>query len=105
MTNQELKLLMLQHAQSIKTQKSFAEEIGYSVGKVNYVLKKLIEKGLIKAERFINSENKAHYKYLLTEKGLHEKITLTRTFIEIKKNEYEKLQRELEIDIAKVQEQ
>lgn len=101
MTNEELELLMLKRAEGISTQKSLADEIGYSVGKVNYVLKKLIEKGLIKAERFMTSDNKSKYKYLLTEKGIEEKMQLTRTFIKRKKAEYEELQRELDKDILK----
>ena len=54
-----------------------ADEIGYSLGKVNYVLKNLIDKGLIKTQRFVNSENKIQYKYLLTPKGIKEKIDIT----------------------------
>ena len=53
-----------------------------SVGKVNYILKALIEKGLIKADNFYKAKNKRIYKYLLTQKGLEEKITLTKKFIE-----------------------
>ena len=77
---------------------SLANEIGFSVGKINYVLKSLVDKGFIKAERFITSDNKSQYKYLLTEKGMGEKIQLTRKFIFRKKAEYKELQRDLEID-------
>jgi EPS-associated MarR family transcriptional regulator len=77
------------------TQRSIADEIGYSVGKVNYVLKKLADKGLVKAERFINSDNKSKYQYLLTSKGIKEKISITEKFIQIKKEEYDKLQENL----------
>ena len=66
------------------------------MGKVNYILKALIKKGLIKIENFSNSENKKNYKYLLTEQGIKEKIALTEKFIERKKREYEELQDELE---------
>ncbi len=101
MTNEELELHLLKRAQTITTQKSLAEEIGFSVGKVNYVLKKLTEKGLLKAERFITSDNKSKYKYLLTEKGIQEKVSLTKKFIKRKKAEYEELQRDLEADRQK----
>ena len=101
MSHEELELLLLKRAESISSQKSLAKEIGFSVGKVNYVLKALIEKGLIKAEVFINSKNKRKYSYLLTEKGIKEKIKLTRKFISRKKAEYEELQRDLEADILK----
>jgi len=102
LTNEELELHMLKSVDKISTQKSLADEIGFSVGKVNYVLKSLINKGLIKAERFITSNNKSKYKYLLTEKGIHEKMELTRKFIVRKKAEYKELQKDLERDTLKM---
>ncbi len=87
---------MLKNAHNISSQKSLAKEIGFSVGKINYVLNALIEKGLIKSENFITSDNKRKYKYLLTEKGIQEKMQLTRKFITKKKAEFEELQRDLE---------
>ena len=96
MTSQELELQVLRHAERSNSQRSMADSIGYSVGKVNYVLKALMEKGLIKAERFINSKNKVQYKYLLTEQGIKEKIALTEKYIEIKRREYDELCQELE---------
>ena len=101
MSNEELELLLLKRAQNISSQKSLAKEIGFSVGKVNYVLNALINKGFIKAERFLNAENKRQYSYLLTDEGIKEKITLTKKFIVRKKAEYEELQQELEIDTQK----
>jgi EPS-associated MarR family transcriptional regulator len=89
---------MLKNAHNISSQKSLAKEIGFSVGKINYVLNALIEKGLIKSENFITSENKRKYKYLLTEKGIQEKMQLTRKFITKKKAEFEELQRDLAAD-------
>ena len=96
MTSQELELQVLRQAERSNSQRSMADSIGYSVGKVNYVLKALMEKGLIKAERFINSKNKVQYKYLLTEQGIKEKIALTEKYIEIKRREYDELCQELE---------
>ena len=87
---------MLKNAHNISSQKSLAKEIGFSVGKINYVLNALIEKGLIKSENFMTSDNKRKYKYLLTEKGIQEKMQLTRKFITKKKAEFEELQRDLE---------
>ena len=95
MTAQELEFQVLRHVEQSSSQRSMADSIGFSVGKVNYVLKALVEKGLIKAERFINSKNKVQYKYLLTEQGIKEKIALTEKYIEIKRREYDELQREL----------
>jgi EPS-associated MarR family transcriptional regulator len=92
----ELTLSILRKSESIKSQPSLAKELGLSVGKVNYVLKALIQKGFIKVENFANSKQKKNYKYLLTKKGIEEKIKLTEKFIERKKQEYEELQKEIE---------
>lgn len=90
-------LTMLRLAGGHTTQRDIASAIGYSVGKVNFMLKALIEKGLIKIENFSHNPNKKAYYYLLTEKGIKEKIALTEKFIDRKKQEYEELQRELEV--------
>lgn len=95
MADEEITLSILRNTDYITTQKSLADELGYSVGKINYVLKALISKGLIKAENFATAENKKQYKYLLTSKGIEEKIALTEKFIARKKAEYEELQNEL----------
>ena len=89
MTNDELNLNILKHISTTQNQKSLADELSISVGKVNYVLKALIEKGFIKAENFYNNKQKNQYKYLLTEKGFKEKVALTEKFIERKKIEYD----------------
>ncbi len=68
-----------------------AQNLGLSVGKVNYVIKALIDKGFIKAGNFYKNKNKNQYKYLLTEVGINEKISLTERFIERKKKEYDEL--------------
>jgi len=96
LSNEELELLLLKRAENISSQKLLAKEIGFSVGKVNYVLKALVEKGFIKAENFMTSDNKRKYTYLLTDEGVKEKITLTKKFIVRKKAEYEELQKDLE---------
>ena len=96
LVQEELELKILKDSDQIISQKTFAQNLGYSVGKVNYILKSLIEKGFIKTERFVNSDNKLQYKYLLTEKGIKEKIKLTEKFIQIKKSEYDELQQDLQ---------
>lgn len=101
MHNEELTLSVLRNIDTLTTQKSLADELGLSVGKVNYVLKALIEKGLIKAENFFVNKNKNQYKYLLTDNGIKEKVSLTKKFIIRKKAEYEELQRDLEADTLK----
>ncbi|MDZ7821457.1 MAG: MarR family EPS-associated transcriptional regulator [Candidatus Marinimicrobia bacterium] len=95
MDHKELELTILRKADTMESQKTLANELGYSVGKINYVLNALIDKGFIKAENFATAENKKKYKYLLTAKGMKEKIQLTEKFIARKKREYNQLQREL----------
>ena len=97
MSNEELELLLLKNAESMQSQRSLAGEIGFSVGKVNYVLKALVDKGFIKVDSFLNATNKRNYSYLLTDEGIKEKIHLTQKFIIRKKAEYEELQRDLKI--------
>lgn len=58
---QELDLHILRKLNQTTTQKSLADEIGVSVGKLNYILNALIDKGLVKSERFLNSKNKIQY--------------------------------------------
>ena len=91
MLNDELVLAILRQVDKADTQKSLAKKLGISVGKANYALNALIDKGLIKVERFIHSENKRGYVYLLTSKGFKVKIELIERFVEIKKQEYEEL--------------
>lgn len=93
---EELELSILRRAEEAKNQQVLAKELGFSVGKINYILKALIQKGFIKAENFANSTNKKQYKYMLTAKGFEAKFNLTKKFIECKKREYEELQNELE---------
>lgn len=97
MNSEELQLEIFRNTNKATSQQRLADELGYSVGKINYVIRALIEKGMIKSEKFINSQNKLQYKYLLTEDGIKEKIALTEKFVKRKKAEYDQLQRELEI--------
>ena len=94
--NEELTLNVLRNIDASTTQRTLAEELGLSVGKINYVLRALSEKGLIKAENFFANKNKNQYKYLLTEEGFSEKLKLTQRFIERKKAEYDELVAEME---------
>lgn len=93
----ELTLAVLRKSETIHSQPLLAKELGCSVGKVNYILKALIEKGLIKVQNFANSKQKKNYKYLLTQEGIAQKVKLTEQFIARKKREYEELQRELDV--------
>jgi EPS-associated MarR family transcriptional regulator len=79
------------------SQRDLANELGISLGKTNYCLRALMEKGLIKANNFKNSRNKKAYMYLLTRQGMVEKASATARFLERKVAEYEALQREIEV--------
>ncbi len=78
------------------TQRELAERLGMSVGGLNYCLNALIDRGLVKMQNFSSSKNKFGYVYLLTPKGISEKVTLTRKFLERKQAEYEALKAEIE---------
>ncbi len=78
------------------SQRRIADELGISLGRVNYCLNALIQKGLVKANNFRNSANKRAYLYLLTPRGIEERARLTARFLRVKFDEYEILKRELE---------
>ena len=78
------------------TQRKLSKELGISLGKVNYCLQSLIQKGFIKINNFKNSNNKIQYSYLLTPQGVEEKTKLTIEFLKAKTKEYEVLKKEVE---------
>ena len=78
------------------SQRDLAHELGISLGRVNFCLKALIEKGLLKATNFRNSRNKLAYMYLLTPSGIEEKSVITARFLKLKMQEYVNLQAEIE---------
>jgi EPS-associated MarR family transcriptional regulator len=78
------------------SQRELAQQLGISLGKVNYCLKALIDKGLVKASNFRNNNNKLAYMYLLTPSGIEEKSAITLSFLKWKMQEYEALQAEIE---------
>jgi EPS-associated MarR family transcriptional regulator len=77
------------------TQRALSSRLGLSLGKINFLIKSLIEKGLIKAENFKNSKNKSAYLYTLTPRGLEEKTNATFHFLKRKMLEYERLEVEI----------
>ncbi len=77
------------------TQRELAEELGFSLGKLNYCLKALKNKGLIKIENFTKNPNKINYIYVLTPKGFSKKTKLTINFMKAKMREYDELKAEL----------
>ncbi len=77
------------------SQRELAAKLQLSLGKINFIIKALAEKGIIKLERFIGSSNKAGYRYVLTPKGIKEKYNITIDFIQRKETEYERIAGEI----------
>ena len=77
------------------SQRKLAKELGFSLGKLNYCLKALQEKGLVKIENFKKNPQKLNYIYVLTPKGISEKTKLTLNFMKRKMREYDELKNEL----------
>lgn len=77
------------------SQRELADQLGISLGKVNYCLKALINVGWVKAGNFVRSKNKMNYAYVLTPAGLHEKTKITARFLQKKQAEYESLKIEI----------
>ncbi len=90
------KLLKLLEANPRMPQREVAQALGVSVGKVNYCIKSLVDKGWVKATNFRNSHNKAAYAYLLTPRGIEEKARVTMSFLQFKMREYEALSADIE---------
>jgi EPS-associated MarR family transcriptional regulator len=78
------------------TQRELAGITGASLGKVNYCLRALADKGLVKISNFKKSQNRRAYIYKLTPRGIEEKIRLTSRFLQIKIKEYEALKAEIQ---------
>ena len=98
--DEEFNLLRLLDKKPNKTQRKIAEELGLSLGKLNYCIKALKKKGLIKIKNFKKNDNKLHYLYLLTPKGIKTKAKLTLNYLIKKSKEYEELKKEF-IEIKK----
>jgi EPS-associated MarR family transcriptional regulator len=90
------RILKLLEADPHASQRRIADELGISLGRVNFCLQALIEKGLVKVNNFRGNANKRAYLYLLTPRGIEEKAVVTARFLKRKLDEYESLKRELE---------
>lgn len=90
------RILKLLANNSDMNQRQLASELGISLGKTNYCLKALIDKGLVKARNFRRNPNKESFVYLLTPQGIEEKARVTLRFLERKQEEYKTLQKEIE---------
>ena len=93
---QRLELLKLLQDQPQMSQRDLAQAMGVSLGKANYCLKALMEKGLVKLENFRANPDKRQYAYLLTPAGMKEKTRITMAFLRNKVAEYEALEKEIE---------
>ena len=90
------RLLKLLQANPELSQRQLAEELGVSVGKINFCLRALLDKGLLKVRNFRDSRNKLAYAYYLTPKGAREKVRATVGFLNRRLEEYQGLEREIE---------
>ena len=97
MNSQDIRLDLLRKLESNpqSTQRELSREVGVSLGKINYCMKKLTEKGWVKLSNFSHNQNKMGYAYLLTPSGIEEKARLTFSFLKRKIVEYEVLKKEI----------
>jgi EPS-associated MarR family transcriptional regulator len=77
------------------TQRSLAEKLDISLGKANYVLAGLIEKGIVKAKKIKNNPDKIRWQYILTHEGIKEKFKITQRFLKRRMREYEEIRKEI----------
>lgn len=102
--NIDTQFRMLRHLEAAptSTQREIAQDLGVSLGGVNYCLKALLEKGYIKAQNFRSSNNKLRYAYILTPRGVAAKTALTGRFLKRKLADYEALKLEIQTLQAEV---
>ena len=96
MEDTHFRLLRLLETRPELSQRDLARELGTSLGKTNYCLNALIDKGLVKVRNFRNSQNKLGYAYLLTPRGIDSKASIAVQFLKRKMAEYEMLKQEIE---------
>ena len=89
------RVLRLLAAQPELSQRGLSRELGMSLGKVNYCLNALVDRGLVKVSNFRNNDNKLSYAYLLTPRGIKSKAVVTAHFLQRKMAEYEALEKEI----------
>ena len=90
-TEDQLDLMHIIEKDGKASQRLISQNSGFSIGKVNYCLRSLLDIGFIKINNFNNSNKKMNYAYILTPKGIKEKTVITKQFIAKKKREYDKL--------------
>lgn len=97
-SDEQFRLLRHLDKDSKTNQRKLSKNTGLSLGKINYCLQNLKQKGLIKIQNFKNNKNKIKYAYILTPKGITKKTNLTINFIKRKLKEYDQLRKELEAE-------
>lgn len=95
MLEYSIKILKELAGNSALSQRELSKRLGISLGKVNYLINALIDKGLLKAERFRNSKNKIAYMYTLTPDGIKSRVELTSRFLRKKIQEYDEIEKEI----------
>ena len=94
LNNDEFETLRKIESNSSLSQRRLANDLGFSLGKLNYCLKALKEKGLIKLKNFKENNNKLGYVYILTPTGISQKMQLTVNYMKLKMQEYDQLKKE-----------
>ena len=103
LTSDDLNVLRHLETEQKVSQRDLSNSLGISLGKVNFILRALIDKGIIKAKNFKNNKNKRAYAYYLTREGIEEKSRLTIKFFQRKMSEYDNLKRELKVLEAEIE--
>lgn len=101
----QFRILRLLQKNPEMSQRDLAKAVGVSTGSIHYVLRALLDKGLLKLENFSVSQDKRRYAYVLTPKGLAEKAGLTSRFLKRKMHEYDALKAEIEAVIGELSEE
>jgi EPS-associated MarR family transcriptional regulator len=99
-----IELMRLIEERPEMNQRELSEAIGISLGKLNYVMRALVDRGWVKTNNFRRSPNKLAYAYVLTPKGLARKVDITRRFLRAKEDEFARLQATIErlrVDLGK----
>jgi EPS-associated MarR family transcriptional regulator len=92
----EYKLIREIERNPFHTQRTLADTLHISLGKANYLMAGLMHKGIIKARKLRNDPEKIRWKYILTPKGIKEKLVITRDYLQKRMTEFEVIQREIE---------
>ena len=90
-----LNILKKLNLNSNLTQRNLSKELNVSLGSIHYCLKSLMLKGYVKVQNFKKSDNKLSYMYILTPKGIAQKLELTQRFLKIKQLEYKEIKKKL----------